>query len=245
MNIEVSYRPKGCITYVGDTQYDGWTAMILDRALDGTLLDGKGNPLPDGRPPVYLAKEVYPDIDFNELDFGEFVDETELPGVKRTTAGEIWEQMEGGGFSSSINSTFVASRRNRPNVKIILSNAPSQAGYGPGTRIININNDTPHLEQVLMERLSELMGDFMEGRASIVCTSNNDMVFVQLSDSLVECTPNEHGLDSWFDVLRTYVPFDFLEQLAKRLMATYWVDVTVVDGRDGGLLLKRLLPQGF
>src|SRR4051794_39625256 len=41
-DIEVGYRPKGCITYTGGTKYDGWTALVLDRAQDGTLLDGQG-----------------------------------------------------------------------------------------------------------------------------------------------------------------------------------------------------------
>src|SRR5262245_14426149 len=56
--VEVAYRPKGVITFSGGTKYDGWTAMILDRKKDGTLLDGHGNPLPEGQPPVYLPFEV-------------------------------------------------------------------------------------------------------------------------------------------------------------------------------------------
>src|SRR5688572_6432360 len=81
-DVEVAYRPKGTITFVGNTKYDGWTAMILDRAKDGTLLDGHGKPLPDGQPPVYLPYEMYEDVEFNDIDFGEFVEEVDVGGIK-------------------------------------------------------------------------------------------------------------------------------------------------------------------
>ena len=45
LDLEVTCRPKGWITYTSNTRYDGWTAMMLDRKQDGTLLDGHGNPL--------------------------------------------------------------------------------------------------------------------------------------------------------------------------------------------------------
>jgi len=77
-DIEVAYRPKGCITYTGGTKYDGWTALMLDRARDGTLLDGQGKPLADGHPPVYRPVELFEDMDFNDVDFGEFVGEFEV-----------------------------------------------------------------------------------------------------------------------------------------------------------------------
>src|SRR5205814_1801612 len=52
-DIDVEDRPKGSISFTGGTKYDGWTAMMLDRTKDGTLLDGHGKPLPEGQPPVY------------------------------------------------------------------------------------------------------------------------------------------------------------------------------------------------
>src|SRR5690349_13433233 len=58
-DVEMAYRPKGCITYSGATKYDGWTAVVLNRAPDGTLLDEQGNPLPEGHPPVYRQVEVF------------------------------------------------------------------------------------------------------------------------------------------------------------------------------------------
>jgi len=39
-------------------------------------------------------------------------------------------------------------------------------------------------------------------------------------------------------LLSAYVPETFLEDLAERLIATYEVDVSVVDGPGGGLLLR-------
>lgn len=50
--------------------------------------------------------------------------------------------------------------------------------------------------------------------------------------------PNEEGKESRFNCLSEYVPDGFLEDLAKRLMATYEVAVCIVDGPSGGLLLQ-------
>src|SRR5262249_9402659 len=119
-DIEVSYRPKGCITYTGGTKYDGWTALMLDRAQDGTLLDGQGKPLVEGHPPVYRRVEVFDGVDFNEIDFGEFIGEFEVEGVKHVSFEHVIEQMENSGrFTMSVDSKFVAPRRHRPHVKIV------------------------------------------------------------------------------------------------------------------------------
>ena len=58
-DVEVSYRPKGCITFTGGTKYDGWTAVVLNRAPDGTLLDDQGNPLPEGHPFENVRPSLY------------------------------------------------------------------------------------------------------------------------------------------------------------------------------------------
>ena len=240
-DVEVTCRPEGCITYVGSTKYDGWTAVMLDRSSDGTLLDGHGKPLPEGQPPVYLRYEVYNDVDFNEIDFGEFVGEFESQGVNHVEHRDVLRQFQESPHGSvSIKSTFMAPRRQRPDVKIALSNAPSGIGTdGFGTRIINVNSFTPQLQQVLLDQLTELVSGFVEGRYSIKNFSTDDFVFAELSDVLVDCTPNEQGKESRFHCLREYVPDTFLEDLATRLMATYEVDVSVVDGPEGGLLLRR------
>lgn len=242
IDLEVTYRPKGCIVFVGNTKYDGWTALVPDRKKDGTLLDGNGNALPEGQPPVYLRYEVFNDIDFNVIDFGEFIGEFEVEGIKHVERDDVMREIqESGRFSMSIHSKFMAPRRHRPNVKIVLSNAPSGTSTdGFGTRIVNINNYTPHLRQVLVDELTELMSGFIEGRYSLNNISNDDFVFVELSDSLVDCRPNEKGEESRFSCLHEYVPDKFLEDLATRLTATYEVDVSIVDGEQGGLLLRQL-----
>lgn len=244
-DVEVTHRPKGCTTFVGPTKYDGWTAMMLDRKEDGTLLDGHGNPLPEGSPPVYLPFEVHGDAEFNEIDFGEFVGEFEVEGILHVSFDDVLKRMhETPRFSASIKSTFMAPRRHRPLVKIVLSNAPSGTGTdGFGTRIINVNNFTPHLQQVLLDELWELVSGFIEGRYSIKNFGNEELVFIELSDSLVDCTPNEEGKESRFNCLSEYVPDAFLEDLAKRLIATYEVEVSVVDGPKVGLLLTMLRPS--
>ena len=245
VDVEVTYRPRGCITFIGQTKYDGWTAMMLDRKKDGTLLDGNGNPLPEGQPPIYLPFEVHGDVDFNEIDFGEFVGEVEVDGIPHVTFDDVLRQIqESPRFSASVQATFMAPRRHRPLVKIILTNAPSGTGTdGFGTRIINVNSFTPQLQQVLLDELMELVSGFIEGRYSIKNFSNDELVFVELSDSLVDCTPNEEGKESRFNCLSEYVPDTFMEDLAKRLIATYEVEVSIVDGPKGGLLLKASRPS--
>lgn len=246
-DVEVTYRPRGCITFVGPTKYDGWTAMMLDRKQDGTLLDGHGNPLPEGQPPVYLPFEVHGDVEFNDIAFGDFVGEFEIGGVPRVALDDVLREFqESPRTSVSIRSSFMASRRHRPLVKIVLSNAPSgTAADGFGTRIVNINNYTPHLQQAILDELAELVSGFIEGRYSIKNMSNDELVFVELDDSLVDCTPNEEGRPSRFNCLSEHVPDSFLEDLAKRLMATYEIEVSVVDGPKAGLLLKTpTQPKG-
>lgn len=244
-DVEVSYRPKGTTTYLGNTKYDGWTAMLLDRANDGTLLNGHGKPLPEGQPPVYLPFEMYKDVEFNEIDFGEFIEEVEVEGITHVSFDDLIKRLEESPrFNASMGSAFMAPRKQRPNVKVILSNAPSHTGTdGFGTRIIHVSNFTPQLKQAIMDHLTELMNGFLEGRYSIKNMSTDEFVFVDLGDSLVDCTPNEEGKNSRFNVLHEYVPDNFLEELAQQLMATYEVEVSIVDGREGGLLLTHLSAE--
>jgi hypothetical protein len=219
--------------------------MILDRKEDGTLLDGHGNPLPEGQPPVYLPFEVHADAEFNEIDVGEFVGEFEVGGIPHVSFDDVLRQMqETPCFSASIKSTFMAPRRHRPLVKIVLSNALSGTGTdGFGTRIVDVNNFTPHLQQVLLDELWELVSGFIEGRYSIKNFGNEESVFIELSDSLVDCTPNEEGKESRFNCSSEYVPDALLEDLARRLIATYEVEVSIVDGPKVGLLLKVSKPS--
>lgn len=244
-DIEVNYRPKGAITFVGDTRYDGWTAMILDRMNDGTLLDGNGKPLPEGHPPVYLPFELHPDVDYNAIDFGEFVGETEVKAIRRVQFAEVMRQMqESGYFNASISSSFMAPRTHRPLVKIVLTNSPSSTSSdGFGTRIVNIDMATPQLQQVVVDQLKELLSGFLEGRYSIPNISSHDFVVAELSELLVDCTPNEQGQESRFHCLAEFVPSTFLEDLAKWVMANYKLDVGIVEGERSGLLLRRLLEN--
>ena len=83
--------------------------------------------------------------------------------------------------------------------------------------------------------------DFIEGRISLHVKATGDAyAFVQLDQSVVDCTPNEVGMDSWFYALTQYTPVTFLDELATRLQSIYAMEVQVVDGRPGGLLLKRV-----
>jgi hypothetical protein len=240
-DIEVTYRPKGCITYVAGTRYDGWTTSVLDRAGDGTLLDGNGQRLPEGHPPVYLQYEIYDDIDFNEMDFGEFVGEFEVAGVKHVSFEHVMERIRRSErFNVSLKASFVAPRRHRPLVKIVLSNNPSGVRVDEfGTHIFNIQKSTSQLRQAVIDRVSETVNGFIEGRYSIKNMNNEDLVFIELDDLLVDCAPTEEGKKNRFNCLREYLPDSFLDEQAMRIAATYEVDVSVVDGPKIGFLLRR------
>jgi hypothetical protein len=216
--------------------------MPLDRRPDGTLLDGNGQPLKDGENPVNLPVEVKQDVEFNDFNLGQFVDETEIPPIPHTTVEAVMKELENShkAFSFSTESKFVAPHRQRPLTKIILSNAPTcqgTDGFGGCYKIINLS--TPHLEFVLMEQLAALMRDFLEGKVSITNSGNEDFIFVELSSSLMDCSPNESGFDTWFNMLQSYTPVGFLEDLAKLLMAEYEVEISVIDSKDGGLVIRR------
>jgi|ERR1700733_15274540 len=249
VDIVVAYRPKGYIYYVGNTKYDGWTAMMLDRTKDGTLLDGKGKPLPAGEPPVYLPFEMYKDVDFNTLDFGEFIEEVEGAGINRVSHNDVMKQFQeqmtqGESINSSINSDFMAPKRHRPHTKIILTSQPSgDLAGGFGDRVINVNINSPHIRQEIRDQIERLMTEFLEGRVSLSTTATSKMLFVDLSDSLVDCSPNEKGEESRFYILNEYVATEYLEELAKRLMANYRITVGVVEGRRSGLLITKEPPD--
>lgn len=246
--IEVTYKPKGVISYTGETRYDGWTAMLLDRMKDGTLLDGHGKPLAPNSPPVYLPYEMYHDTDFNEIEFGKFLGEFDVNNIEKITYDEVMNQIaSSGSFDMSISTTFTAPRKSRPPVKIILTNTSSGVAADKwGTRIINVDFATPHLAQVIVEHVQDIVRGTLEGKYSIKSVGSRDSVFLELSDLLVDCTPNESDQPSRFDCLLEFVPKTFLDDLAQWVRANYQVDVKLVEGKDFGLFLtksdnKRLL----
>jgi hypothetical protein len=50
---------------------EGWKIKHLNISKDGTLLDAKGNPLPEDRPPVVVECSLYKTVDYNRFDFGQ------------------------------------------------------------------------------------------------------------------------------------------------------------------------------
>jgi hypothetical protein len=140
-DVEVTYRPKGYISYTGKTRYDGWTAMVLttpDEALQG------------GQEPNYVPREVYGEADFNSIDFGEFVGEFDTVDVKQTTADVVFDELNRSGHFSS-NAGFMAPHRSRPSAKISLSdNAAGLYPDGFGGRIVNINLQTDGLPNLFV-----------------------------------------------------------------------------------------------
>ena len=240
-DIEVEYKPKGFISYTGETRYDGWTALILNRDKDGTLLDGQGGRLPDGHSPVYLERELYKDTDFNELDFGDFVGEVEVERIKQFSYDTVVNAIvSSSNIKSSNISTFTAPRKNRPAVKIVLSENPTSVAYdGFGVQIHYISESTPQLQQVILDKLSELLKSFFEGRSSLKTLSNKDLVFVYLDDLLVDNRPMVRESGPRYNCLGDYINDTHLFDIAMKLTQTYEVDVSVVGGPDFGFLLAN------
>ena len=143
------------------------------------------------------------------------------------------------GINSSVNADFMAQKRQRPTTKIVLWNHPSREGPGQfGDRLIHICMNTPHLKGVIEETVEQMLIDFVEGRISLVTISDGERYLVTLNDAIVDCTPNDQGKDSRFDVFNEYVSANFLEEVAMRLMTNYKLHATVVDGKNPGLLLS-------
>jgi hypothetical protein len=220
--------------------------MMLDRMKDGTLLDGHGNPLPQGGQPVYLPYELYSDVDFNEMNFGEFVGEFETRGVGRITYNDFMQQVHKWTRSSSSDSSCVVARRQRPMVRLALTDVPLGTSTGAGTRVIIVKKDVQNLEQLLLDNLMEVMSGFFEGRYSLPILSNDDVAFVQLSKAVIELKQGtEPGrLDTLFDVFPSYVSVAMLEELAKRLISVYEVDLTIVEGRESGFIVTKTAGKG-
>jgi len=241
--LDVSYKPKGTITYSGGTRYDGWTAMMLDRMPDGTLLDGNGKPLPPGQPPVYLHFEVYDKAEFNEIDFGEYQGEFEVEGIKRISYADVMSEMpKATKVSFGSAGDFAAPRRVRPLVKVIITHATTgKAIDGFGTQLFILNENTPHLQQAVTERLTEIVFGFIEGRYSLRSMSFDNAVYADLSDVLVDDTQSK--VSDRFNCWQRFVPSDFLDDLAKLVLATFSVKVDIVDAPQSGLLFRRDQPS--
>lgn len=247
-DLEVSYRPKGYITFVGNTKYDGWTAMMLDKQKDGTPLDGHGKPLQPGQDPVWLPFEVFEDVEFDDMNFGEFVEEVEVTGIKHITFEEVMQQIHRSSrMNAGMSAEFMAPRRQRPLAKIVLSDLPiGPAGGRSDMRTFFVDKTAPHFKQTLFDRLYEVASGFLEGRYSLKAFVADDIAFVELSDSVMQLKikPGEAEAESIFDVFDSYVSSSDMEEMAKRLMAAYEVDVTIVDGKEGGFVLKRTSREG-
>src|SRR5262245_19598193 len=73
LHVQIGFRPDGWQSghsADGKERLNGWDLERLDEARDGTLLDGQGQPLPAGKPPVYLRFKVFEELDFNQFEFG-------------------------------------------------------------------------------------------------------------------------------------------------------------------------------
>jgi len=143
-------------------------------------------------------------------------------------------------MSASVHSKFVAARRHRPDVKIVLSNTPAGISSGKfGTRVISINRFTPQLDQVISDQMTEVMCGFLDGRYSIKNMTNGEFVYLDLGDAFVDCTPNDQGEASRFDCLGEFVSDSFISDLASRLMATFKVRVSIVEDRELSLVIRH------
>jgi len=232
--IEVTYRPKGEISFTGKTRYDGWQAMVPARTVDGDFADAKGNALPSGASPIYLPRDVYDDVEFNDLEFGELVKEEDVGGIPRTTTDAIFEELKASGRFGGI--PFLAARRSRPLRKFVIAKDEARTSVdGFGAIIEVVSSSTSHLRHVIAQKLTELMADFLEGRASIKNIGNEQLTFVMLSDALVDSTAAE----SRFDVLSEFTEPNFMDDLAKHIMSVYEVEVSIVPGDEGGLVVRH------
>ncbi|MEZ6136985.1 MAG: hypothetical protein R3C53_18985 [Pirellulaceae bacterium] len=209
---------------------------MLDQDSNGVLLDGNGNPLPDGEEPVLLPFELYDDLEFNNLEFGELIEEIALIEEKDIEFDDIMRRIERSGhFKMDAADAVAVLHRSRPSVMILISENPTSAMRGGfGELIHNINLETPHLKQVVAEQLVELVRGFLEGRYDLPVLQGADIFMLDLTKVLVDTSEKE----SRFECLLEFLPDGFLSELARRVASRYRLQAKVVMGRGQGLLLE-------
>ncbi|QDT53017.1 hypothetical protein Pan44_10320 [Caulifigura coniformis] len=240
-DVTVAYRPQGYINFVGGTRYDGWTALVPDQP-SGGLLGGEQKPVDAGREALTRRYEVYGDTEFNAIDFGELVEEVPVRDETFADYETVTSQLLSGeaAFEISMSTTFLAHRRHRPAVKIVIGS--SRGGVrvdGFGTRLTFIESHTDRLEEQLLDEVTELVSGLMEGRYSMNNIRCGDSILVDLSSLVVDQRPLASGLQPSFACLDQFASKEWLLDLTKRLRATYAVDVTPVIGTKLGLLLRQ------
>ena len=236
LQIEIEYRPKDWVSFVGDTKYVGWTAYMLNRSPEGVLLDSDGNPLADGEQPVLLPYDVYDDIDFNNLEFGMLIEEIPCDQDEDVAFDDIVRRIERSGhFKMGAATPVSVLHRYRPSVMILISDNPTgQIRGGFGELIQNINSETPHLKQAVAEVVLTLVRGYLEGRYDMSVLQGADVFMLDLSKLLVDA----RGKESRFECLLEFLPQGFLNELARRIASRYMLQARVVTGNSFGLLLE-------
>lgn len=237
--IEVEYRSPDFVSYVGETRYEGWDVrMICQR--NGIPVGADGEPLADGAIPIFDDFEVYPDIEFDELQFGELIGETEIRDVESISI----ENLRTEGFSekplrTSSDITFLAARKSRPTGTVTLSDQPSGIYDQNGFRLFNVDVAAGHLEYTVENAYFQLMCEFLGGLVSLSCLANPDATLVYLSDTFRVATSTARTPDSKGDIFKAYASPTLLVNLGRRLKAQFPINVTVVEGDCFGLLLSH------
>lgn len=228
VQIEVEYRPIHWVSFSSDTKYVGWTAFVPNRSSDGVFLDRDGNPLPDGDEPILLQFEVYRDIEFNDLDFGEMIEEIPFENDEEVTFEDVLRKIEASGKfeMGGVKAIAVPHRRRAKSMMQISDEPTGQMSGGFGDTIHNINSQTPHIEQAVAEVLSSLVRGFLEGRNDLTVIKGGDLFMLNLSALL----PGSN--------LPDYLPDGYLQDLARYVSDRYMLTAKVVTGESYGLLLE-------
>ncbi len=161
-DIQVEYRSPDVVTYVGDTKYLGWQVHRQE------LFD------------------VYPTIEFNDLDFGTFVGESEIKPIPTITTKEFYGPDEvGKRFSMGSSVVCVFPRRVRTSSKVVLFDQISfdrrqQIGFRPVSKL------SPNWKQQVADELTVLVDGFLEGRIEMSAIKVEDSTLINLNKAFVE-----------------------------------------------------------
>lgn len=241
--VTVEYRPPGCITYVGSTRYDGWTPMLRNQTRDGCLLSEDGTPLPDdGRPPVHVRPEVYPEVDFNEIDFGEYVNEVDDDTVTAITSSDWMSRLASVQRQVSFgpsNVMFPRRCRREGRVLVVEGTGVRRNRYAH-LEVITVGVDTPYVEVALQDAVTELVLDVLGGKLSLRQDTVDGQMFLDLCTIMQDhtCLDAEGAPD--YTVYARYVPGSYPFELAARLVEEFPVKVQVVVGQRPGLVIAAI-----
>lgn len=158
--------------------------------------------------------------------------------IRHIAHSDAMKRFEGCSIAISMEPTFHVQRRERRQVKVMLSAMPSGVLSGEhDTVIINVDQQADDVPEQLIDAFCEALAGFLEGVHQAPCIGNSEEMLVRVDDLLIDDAETDN--ESRFDCLFANATRAFLDEVATRLMVSHCVEVEVVNGSQIGLLIRQ------